>query len=82
VQLVVGAVGFSFHFIPRPGQRPGPWCLPGWVVGVAGWNAIAPIRGFGFSRRPVWWWGLGTLLGPEGTPVGGCFLVPLLVMVV
>jgi hypothetical protein len=49
-------------------------------VGVAGWNAMSPIRG---SAAAVWWWwGLGMLLGPEGTPVVGVVLVPLLVRVV
>jgi hypothetical protein len=60
------AAGFSFHFIPRPGQQLVVVWRPG--VGVAGWNAIWPIRKF---LPLVWWWaGLGMLLGPEETPVG------------
>jgi hypothetical protein len=40
VGVVVG--GLSFHLIPRLDQRlVAVWWL---VVGVAGWNAIAPIR--------------------------------------
>ena len=70
----------SFHLIPHLIKR-GP--AGGWVrVGVAGWNTCRC-----WSERPgcgrLWMivGRLGTLLGPEETPVG-VFLVPLLVVVV
>ena len=45
-------------------------------VGVAGWNISLLVR----TVPAVWWGRLGTLLGPEETPVSvGVFLGPFLV---
>ena len=43
------------------------------VVGVAGWNTSAAWFRTCSGMRGRW---LGTLLGPEKTPVWGVFLVP------
>ena len=68
----VSGSGLLFLFPHLIGRGPAVW----WVcVGVAGWNASAA----GSDRCPGWGVGLGTLLGPEETPVG-VFSGPLWVL--
>ena len=58
-------VWVSFHWIPHLDSCLCTLCV--WAVGVAGWNT----KSFSGWERV----GFGTLLGPEETPFGGCFLV-------